>query len=99
VGRALGRSSGVWGVRKGSEMGPKRYRVVILSRPTTAHGKEYPVFINGPMTRLALSVAEARELGNDLLKAVGKLERMAEGKESSLRDLVQRILSNGDEAK
>jgi hypothetical protein len=60
-------------------MEPSRYRVVILSRPTTTHGKEYPVFINGPTNRLALSVAEAKDLAAQLLKAVEKLEFMAEG--------------------
>ena len=63
-------------------MKPPRYRVVILSRPTTAHGKESPVFIDSPTNRLALTVAEAWKLGNDLLKAVKKLELMAEGKKS-----------------
>ena len=62
-------------------MEPNRYRVAILSRPTTTYGKEYPVFIDGPTNRLALSVAEAKELAAQLLKAVEKLELMAEGKE------------------
>ena len=62
-------------------MKPSRYRVEILSRPTTTSGKEYPVFINSPNHRLALSVAEAKDLAAQLLKAVENLGRMAEGKE------------------
>jgi hypothetical protein len=63
-------------------MGPKRYRVLILSDPTSTHGKEFPVFIDTPENRLCRTVAEARALGKELLNAVEKLERMAEGKES-----------------
>ena len=64
------------------EMESNRYRVVILSQPTTTHGKEYPVFVDGPRKRLALSVAEAKDLAAQLLKAVENLELMAEGRES-----------------
>ena len=64
------------------EMEPNRYRVAILSRPTTTYGKEYPVLIDSPTNRLALSVAEAKELAAQLLKAVEKLELMAERKGS-----------------
>jgi hypothetical protein len=85
-------------LNKENEMGRPRYRVLILSDPTSTHGTEFPVSIDTPESRLCLSVAEARKLSKELSKAVEKLERMAEAKESSRRDLVQRILPNGDEA-